>query len=186
MDYFLDQLFDKITASQLMVGDYENCIFKNCDFSNFNFGGFKFADCEFSDCNFSMAEVSNTAFRDVNFRDCKMLGLRFDQSNQFGFSVNMKHSVLNHSSFFEMDLRKSRFKDCIFHEVDFTEANLAKLNFDQCDFLQSVFDRTNLEGANFKTAFNFAINPNQNSIKKAQFSSDNISGLLSHLDIIID
>jgi len=186
MEYYSDQSFDKIIASQLMAGDYENCIFKNCDFSDFNFSGFKFSDCDFYDCNLSMAGVSDTAFRDVNFRDCKMLGLQLDQCNAFGFSVNVKSSVLNHSSFFQMDLRKCRFQDSIFHEVDFTEANLAKLNLENCDFRQSVFDHTNLDGANFKTALNFAINPNQNSIKKTKFSFDNISGLLSHLDIIID
>lgn len=186
MEYFLDQSFNKIVASQLTVGDYENCSFRNCDFSNFNLSGFKFSNCDFHDCNFSNAGVTDTAFRDVNFQDCKMLGLRFDHCNQFGFSVNIKNSVLNHSSFFKMDLRKCRFQESIFHEVDFTETNLMKVHFDHCDFRQSIFDRSNLDGANLKTAFNFSINPNQNSIKKAQFSSDNISGLLLHLDIIID
>lgn len=186
MNYFSDQVFNKVATSDVLVGDYDNCKFIACDLSEVNFSGFKFSECEFIDCNLSLAKLDDTAFRDVTFKDCKMLGLHFEDCNQFGFSIDVKNSVLNHCSFFQMDLRKSRFSEVTFHEADFTEANLSKLFLNECDFSNSIFDRTILDACNMKTAFNFSINPSLNSIKKTKFSTANIIGLLSHLDIIID
>ncbi|HUZ61183.1 MAG TPA: hypothetical protein VMU83_20575 [Hanamia sp.] len=36
--------------------------------------------------------------------------------------------------------------------------------------------RTNLEKADFRSAFNYSIDPELNEIKKAKFSSDELSG----------
>ena len=130
--------------------------------------------------------MGDTAFRDVEFVDCEMMGLHFEDCNSFGFSIDVKHSVLNHSSFYQVDLRKSKFTNVAFEEVEFTEANLSKLVLSDCDFGGAHFERSILELCNFSTARNFSINPIENSIKKAKFSRENISGLLDIFDISIE
>ena len=46
-------------------------------------------------------------------------------------------------------------------------------------------DRTNLSGADFSTAFNFDIDPEANTIKKAKFSSYGLQGLLTKYNLQI-
>ena len=70
-------------------------------------------------------------------------------------------------------------------EVDFAEANLSNSLFDNCDFSGTVFEHTNLEKADFRTAQNFAVNPETNNIKKAKFSKLGLIGLLYKYDIVV-
>ncbi|MNY34865.1 Pentapeptide repeats (8 copies) [compost metagenome] len=94
--------------------------------------------------------------------------------------------MLNHSSFYQLDIRKTVFKNCRLQEVDFTEANLSNSFFDDSNLTNAVFDRTILDQANLKNAINYSINPNKNQLKKTKFAKDNLAGLLDQLQIIID
>lgn len=185
MNYFSDESFTKNNFLEIVKADYEQCDFVGCDFSDFNFSGFKFSQCRFVDCNLSLAKLGDTALREVEFQNCKMLGLRFEDCNQFGFSIDVKMSLLTHASFYQMDLRKCRFEETDFEGVDFTEANLVKLKFNDCNFKAAIFLNSNLESVDFREAFNFVINPEENNVKKAKFSRENVLGLLQHLDIVI-
>lgn len=186
MKSFFDQQFNTSNFPEIEKGDFDQCIFENCDFSDFNFSGYKFSESRFVNCNLSLAKLGDTAFRDVEFVECKMLGLHFEDCNDFGFSIDVKHSVLNHSSFYQVDLRKSKFKDVDFQECEFAEANLSKLILVDCRFDHSHFERSILEAADFRSASGFSINPVDNSIKKSKFSRENISGLLDVFDINIE
>ncbi|WP_431217529.1 hypothetical protein ACQ86N_21315 [Puia sp. P3] len=44
----------------------------------------------FSNCNLSLAQLQKTTFRDIQFKDCKMLGLHFEDCNEFGLSVSFR------------------------------------------------------------------------------------------------
>lgn len=169
----------------MQTGEYENCTFKNCNFEYADFSGFKFNDCEFTDCNLSMANLNSTAFRDVIFKDSKMLGLAFDSCNDFGLSFKFENCLLSNSIFYKLSLRKTVFKDCVLHEADFTESDLRNAAFLNCDLSGATFDRTNLEQTDFRTAFNFAFNPDNNKMKCAKFLASNLSGLLYHHKIAV-
>jgi uncharacterized protein YjbI with pentapeptide repeats len=71
------------------------------------------------------------------------------------------------------------------HEVDFSESDLSNATFDNCDLLTATFDRTVLEKADFRTAYNYAIDPENNRIKKARFSTAGLAGLLFKYDLDI-
>ena len=71
-------------------------------------------------------------------------------------------------------------------EADFSESDLSGAQFDNCDMFQSIFDHTILEKADFRTAYNYAIDPENNKIRKAKFSVQNIAGLLTKYDIEIE
>ena len=109
-----DEEFQGIDFSEeeLTIGDYENC-------------------------DFSMVKTTKTAFREVKFKGCKLLGLHFEDCNEFLFSVSFEGYQLNLSSFYKRDLRNTEFKDCSIKEVDFTESDLAGSIFEN---LKDVFD----------------------------------------------
>lgn len=182
--YFTDQSFERINS--LDKGTYEQCEFVGCDLANSNLSGYVFTDCRFDDCNLSMASLQNTALREVAFSGSKLLGLRFDECNSFGFAVTFDTCILNHSSFYKTKLTNTRFTQCQMYEVEFTEADLHSAIFDACDLHVSTFERTNLEKADFRTAINFSIDPTINRMNNARFSRDNITGLLYAFPMVIE
>jgi len=186
--YTADKDFDKIdfTAGILHKGEYEGCVFTGCNFSGATLAGCSFVSCTFDGCNLSMAKLAGTALREVQFKNCKMLGLRFDECNDFGLSVSFDRCILDHSSFYQAKLKKTVFKDTQLHEADFTEADLSASVWNGCDLAGAVFDRTLLEKADFRTAYNYSIDPEHNRIKKAKFSLPAVTGLLHKYNIDIE
>lgn len=187
-NYLLDEIFDKIDYRDdfLAKGEYENCRFRNCDFSNSDLSGIKFIDCEFSGCNLSLVKLTTTVFRDVTFADCKMVGLHFENCNNFGLSFRFEGCSLNHSSFYQTKIKKTIFKNCQLQETDFSGTDLSGCLFDNCDLLNATFDNTNLEKTDLRTSANYMIDPENNRIKKAKFSLTGLPGLLGKYDIDIE
>ncbi len=185
--YVSDKTFQRenFTQNILPKGEYENCVFENCDFSGCNLSGFKFVEVVFNDCNLSLAKCSKTAWRNITFKGCKMLGLRFDESLEFGLEFSFENCTLTHSSFYQMKIKKTVFKNTQLQETDFTEADLTAAIFDNCDLHKAVFENTNLEKTDFRTAYSYAFNPDMNRLKKAKFSVAGIAGLLQKYDIEI-
>lgn len=183
-----DQIFDKIdfTKEPLAKGEYENCMFTNCNFEETNLNDIKFIDCNFQDCNWSLVQLNGTVLREVKFKDCKMLGLQFESCNDFGLSLSFENCHLNHSTFFQMNIKKTIFRNCQLREIDFSESNLSNVIFDNCDLAQAIFINTVLDKADFRTAYNYSIDPESNRLKKAKFSILGISGLLDKYDLIIE
>jgi fluoroquinolone resistance protein len=185
--YREDETYDKIDfkSNPLTKGEYENCSFINCDFSNSDLSDYKFADCEFSECNLSLIKLTKTAFRDIKFVNCKMLGLQFDNCREIGLSFSFENCILNHSSFYRLKIKKTAFINTQLHEVDFSECDLTNSHFDNCDLSGAIFDKTVIAKADFSTSYNYSIDPEINSIRKAKFSVNGLWGLLRKYDIEI-
>jgi uncharacterized protein YjbI with pentapeptide repeats len=115
-----------------------------------------------------------------------MLGLHFENCNEFGLSVNFDNCNLNHSSFYKTKLKKTIFKRIKLQEVDFAECDLTGSVFDDCDLMKAIFENTTIEKSDFRTSFNYLIDPEKNRIRKARFSITGIAGLLDKYDIDID
>jgi len=186
--YFDDQTYEKqnFGAEPLPKGNYENCRFRLCNFTEADLKQINFTDCVFEECNLSMAKLISTQLNGIKFVNCKILGTRFEHSNPFLLSVAFSDCVLNMSSFYQMKLRKTVFKNCILKETDFTEADLQEAVFDNCDLSGAAFSYTQLQKADFRTAFNYALDPERNKLAKARFSKDGLQGLLGKYGIIID
>jgi uncharacterized protein YjbI with pentapeptide repeats len=187
MILFTDTTFEKkdFREAPLEKGEYENCKYAKCILSGTDLSTILFIDCTFSDCDLSLVNLAKTCFRDVAFKDCKMWGLHFENADPFGLSVTFDHCSLNHSSFYQVKLKKVHFKGCTLHEADFTESDLTSAIFNHCDLARATFDHTILEKADFRTAVNYSIDPEKNKIKKARFSTAGITGLLDKYDIDI-
>ncbi|HVW59878.1 MAG TPA: pentapeptide repeat-containing protein [Puia sp.] len=134
MDHCItDQTFEKkdFTEDPLKKGEYENCIFRHC--------------------NFSRSDLA-----EMVFIDCKMLGLHFEDCNEFGLSFKIEGCIVDQTSFYRTKLKKTIFKNSQFKEAD------------------------------LRTAYNYSIDPDKNRIKKARFSSAGLSGLLDKYNLQID
>lgn len=186
--YIEDAVFEKInfTEKPLAEAGYDNCTFRHCDFSTVDLSNIHFSDCTFMGCNLSMVTLNETHLQDVEFKDCKLLGVHFEQCNEFLLGISIDNCLLNLASFFRLKLKKMRFKNSSLHEVDFTDADLSDAVFDNCDLSRAVFEKTNLEKADFRTAYNYSIDPERNRVKKAKFSLQGVVGLLDKYDIHID
>jgi fluoroquinolone resistance protein len=159
-------------------GEYESCTFNSVDFTEENLSGIAFIDCKFDSCNLSMCRVESATFQDVTFRDCKILGVRFDTVTPFGLSLRFQNCQLQHASFLGMRMKKTPYIQCVLEGADFTGADLTEAVFQETDLRNATFERSILEKADFRSARNFSIDPEQNRMKKARFSKDNIAGLL--------
>ncbi|MFM1792160.1 MAG: hypothetical protein RLZZ252_514 [Bacteroidota bacterium] len=182
--YCYDIVFEKIET--LTRGEYECCTFVECDFSKQDFSDFVFIDCSFRECNLSLVNLHKSVIRDVEFSGCKMMGLRFEQCNEFGLSFTFSGCQLNHSSFYKLKIKNTVFNNSKLQEVDFTEADLSGSTFHRCDFLSATFYQTILEKSDLRNSFNYSLDPELNRIKKARFSASGISGLLDKYDIKIE
>lgn len=183
-----DKTFEGIdfTEKTSLKREFDNCIFINCNFSKADLSNDDFMDCHFKGCNLSLAMVGNTGIKNIKFTDCKMTGIDFSRCNNFNFSVYFEKCPLDYSSFFQKKMKKTSFIDCSLKETDFTETDLTNAIFKNCDLLNASFTGTILEKADFRTARNYALDPEMNKIKKAKFSFPGIAGLLSKYDIDIE
>ena len=83
-------------------------------------------------------------------------------------------------------MKNTAFQDCSLKEVDFTEVDLTGSVFQNTELERATFQRSNLEKVDFRTALNYAIDPELNKIKKAKFALSGIAGLLTRHQIVID
>jgi len=183
-----DKTFNKVdfTKQALEKGEYDNCIFINCNFSETHLSNITFIDCEFEQCNLSLVKFKNTVLNTINFTNCKLLGVDFSVCNPFSLVINFKECTLNMSSFYQMNLKQTKFDKCILHEIDFVLANLSQVNFNMCDLKKAIFKETNLEKVDFRTAINYSFDLDNNKVNKAQFSKENIITLFNKYNIEIE
>lgn len=185
MEEFYEKKINSLKEEGLTKGEYEACQFLGLDLSNADLRDYKFLECDFIDCNLSNAQLTNTSLQDCSFKNCKLLGLSFEDGNDFNFGIRTKGSSLNHSTFYQMNLVNCRFEASSMHSVDFTEAKMNKVPLIECDLLNAQFEQTDLSDCDLSRSFNFNIDPEINSLKGARFSSDQLIGLLGKYQIKI-
>ena len=185
---YQNQTFEKqdFTTAPPAGDEFEHCTFINCDFSGADLSGAVFDQCRFTDSNLSLAKLKKAVLRDVQFSGCKMLGLHFEDCNEFRLSFSLSGCIVNHSSFYGTKMKKVQFADTELRETDFTDCDLTGAVLSNCDLTGALFDNTNLEKANLSTALNYSIDPEKNRIKKAKFSLTGIPGLLYKYGIEIE
>lgn len=183
-----DQTFNKrdFKKDPLYINEFENCIFNDCNLAGVDLSQFKFHECEFNNCDLSLSILIKAQFQEVSFKGCKMLGLRFDTCDDFGLSLKFEKCFLNHSSFYELNLKNMLFKDSQLQEVDFVSCDLSSTVFDNCDLALAAFDDSILEKTDFRTSQNYSFDPEKNRIKKARFSLAGLPGLLRKYDLDIE
>ncbi|UII77334.1 pentapeptide repeat-containing protein [Flagellimonas sp. HMM57] len=185
--FIADQEFVGIdyTKNRLPKADYENCIFTNCTFTNAYLDNQNFMECEFVACDLTNANISHTTFKESLFKDSKLIGLRFEDCNEFLLSVQFDNCNLHLTSFYQVGLKGTLFSGCSLLETDFTGTDLTSAKLQNCNLEKAIFFQTILEGADLSTSFNYTIDPEKNQLKKAKFSKNGLSGLLKKYEIKI-
>lgn len=189
MDQFINihQTFEKVLYTDRKINnrEFDGCIFKNCDFSNSDFSYNTFIDCEFYDCNLGMTKLSGTSLKNVIFKDCKLLGIQFNECDDFLFNVGFEECILDYSSFANKKMPKTKFIGSSMKDVTFIGTNLSNSVFMNCNLEGAVFNDTQLKEVDFISSYNYKIDPEFNPMRKAKFSIQGIPGLLEKYDIKI-
>ncbi|UXP33384.1 pentapeptide repeat-containing protein [Reichenbachiella agarivorans] len=188
MGYFDEQVFTGVDfgKEEWQKGEYVDSKFVNCRMSSLDLSGDTFDNCEFIGCDLSLCKIDHTAFKEVDFKDCKLMGLHFSDCNAFLLTFRFTDCILDFSSFFKLKIKQSKFTNCKMEKVDFVEADLTGSTFNNCDLAQAVFNRTILEKCDFRSSYNLALDPEDNRIKAAKFSTEGALGLLEKYNITIE
>ena len=142
-------------------------------------------DCEFYDCNLSMTKLKGSGLKTVDFINCKLLGIQFNECDDFLFNVSFEECVLDYASFANKKMLKTNFLNSSIKEVTFIGANLSNSIFENSNLDGSIFNDTQLSAVDFSSAYNYKIDPEFNPMKKAKFSREGIFGLLEKYDLVI-
>jgi uncharacterized protein YjbI with pentapeptide repeats len=132
-----------------------------------------------------MTSLSGTSLKNVSFKNCKLLGIAFSECDDFLFQVYFEESALDYAIFSNKKMPKTKFINCSVREVTFIGTNLTSSVFDNCDLDGAIFNDTQLAAVDFRSAYNYKIDPEFNPMRKAQFSTQGIVGLLDKYDIKI-
>ena len=180
--------FKNIKAPELEGHEltFEDCRFINCDLSYANLSHFTFINCEFETCNLSLIKLTETGLQNVDFKNCKITGVNFGESSSFSLVVSFSKCVLDYTVWHRKKLKGTVFDECSFEEADFSETDFTSTVFEKCNMNRAIFNRTILKGADLRTAYNFNIDPENNTINKAKFASDALSGLLLKYNLVIE
>ena len=187
MKYVVDQTYENQDwdSEKFPLGEYENCRFVNIRMYDANLNSYEFTDCTFENCDLSLISVVKTAFKNVNFDSCKMLDILFEKSSHFAFKTSFRNCILDNSSFYNKDIKRTLFADCSLMDVDFSESNLSDAHFLNCNLHRAVFHQTKLTNTDFSTAKNYQFDLSVNFPKNTIFSQQGLEGLLTHFSIKI-
>ncbi|TPD67116.1 pentapeptide repeat-containing protein [Flavobacterium microcysteis] len=181
----IGKTFSKViyTEESVQKREFENCTFIDCDLYGSDFSQSQFIDCSFKGCNLSMIKLNGTGLKNVEFESCKMMGIGFDYCDDFLFEVRFSDCTLDFASFARKKMQKIKFINSSMQEVNFSETDLTKAIFEEINLNRALFNRTILIEADLSKAYNFSIDPELNSIKKAKFSLKDAGGLLEKYNL---
>jgi uncharacterized protein YjbI with pentapeptide repeats len=187
--HYHDQHFrDLDLVGQRLVGSgFYDCQFEACAFTESVLQGCRFVGCTFKECDLSLLRIGGSTFSATSFFDSRIIGVDWTQADWSGISlgqpIGFERCALSHSTFIGLSLPGIQLKECLAANVDFREANLSRSDFSDSDLQQSLFSNTNLTRADFRTARNYRIAPELNTLTGAQFALPEAMSLLYNLDI---
>ena len=134
----------------------------------------------------TMVKMNNCQLNNVAFTGCKLTGTSFIDCNDTLLNVRFENCPMDYSLFSGKKLTKTPFVNCSLRNADFTECDLGKTRFTECNLENAVFHYTNLKETDFSSAYNYTIDPEANTLRKAKFSLQGVPGLLAKYGIEID
>ena len=188
-DSFENDEFDDLDVEGEKIKDksFYACTFRNSAFHKAWFINCLFEECTFISCDLSASKFPDSRLADVTFEHAKVTGINWTEVRESiqPPKLSFKDCVLNYSSFMDMNIKGSKFIDCIAHEVSFQGAQLNESVFKNTDLAGAQFSQTNLREADLTRAFNYFIHPAENQLRGAQFSFPEAQSLLAPFGVIL-
>lgn len=187
--HYHDQRFRELDlAGRRLVGSaFYDCQFEACIFAESVLQGCRFVGCTFDECDLSLIQIPGSAFSATRFSDSRLIGVDWTQADWAGVSlgqpIGFERCALSHSTFIGLSLAGIQIKDCLAADVDFREVDLSRADFSGSDLNQSLFSSTDLSKADLRTARNYHIAPQQNTLTGTRFALPEAMSLLYNLDI---
>lgn len=113
------------------------------------------------------------------------MGIDWTKAKNVRF-LTFERCDITYSNFSFMKLPHLKLIECTAKEVDFNETDLSEGIFTKTDFTDTKFIKTNLTKADLRGAYNYGIDFNFNTLKKAKFSLPEAGSLLKSLNIIVE
>ena len=189
---YTSRVFREVNAKQFTVQQsvFDGCRFVDCDFSGVRFTDSRFVDCQFENSNCNSVNCDRSKFIGATFRHCKVTGVNWTtldwSSYRLGLPLLFEWCDISFSVFSSLILRELCLRDCKARDVDFSECNLEGADFCRTDFQDSRFSACRLDKCDFRGATNYLVDPFDNSIENARFSSPEVLSLLSSFNIEIE
>ncbi len=190
--FYAEQIFDDLAFRQKKVrsSNFELCKFIGCDLSESEFTECKFVDCEFKESNLNVVKFDGTRILETDFNNCKITGVNWTSLSWTSVAlcspVSFHSCDISFSVFHALKLPELIVNSCKAHDVDFSDCDLAGADFYATDLKDSRFIFSDLDRCNFREAVNYTINPMENSVEGANFSTPDVLSLLSPFKIKID
>ena len=165
--------------------EFEGATFGNVAAVGLDLRDRKFIDCMFENCQLSSVKLDGAVIQS-SFKNCKIEGINFFTVKRTLLSLSFESCLIRHSSFAELRLHNAKYARCEFRNVDFADADLTGVDFSSSIFEDCIFRNTNLSKADFRGATGYFIDPIQNKIRGARFSSPDVLNLLAPFDIEIE
>lgn len=181
-----DNTFTGLTTLAGLAQTFDNCKFIDCELPAADLSNITFIDCKFEGCNLERSVVFKTGFQGAFLKDCNVNGIDFSKASDFLFGMSFEGCTLNNAILYKKKNKRARFTDCSLKEADLTECDLTDAIFTNCDMHRTVFSYTILKNADLRTSYNYIIDPDENTLKKARFSVHGLPGLLAKYDIRIE
>jgi len=178
----LDEI--EIPSIFLKQEEFEGVTFRGEAAIGLNLTDRKFIDCIFERCQLSSVKLDGAVIQ-AKFSNSKIEGINFFTAKRSLLSLSFVACLIRHSSFAELKMPKVKFTGCELSNVDFSDADLAGADFSNTTFKDCIFRNTNLSKADFRYASGYFIDPTQNKIRGAHFSSPEVLNLLAPFEIEI-
>lgn len=185
---FEDQDFEglDLTGERLTDKEFEGCAFVSCKLEGVVLDRCRFVSCEFRLSDLSLFKPRDSAFRGVRFIDSRLTGVDWTQAETtLGLDVAFERSILDGSSFMELEVRGLRAIQCRAEGVNFVGASLGEADFSGTDLSDCQFSGADLRGVDFGRASNVSFDPRECRLKDTRVSLEAAVGLLGRLGVVV-
>ena len=143
--------------ADLTGAELRNILFRNCTLSGTCFQGATLDDCTFRDCDsfhegpiFSGARLQQVVMMDCEFTESNMKATQFSHCQWE--RVQMESSLLDGTSFNEMNFHEGALKNCytLNQAPVFNHCRLDHITIDQTDLTEAQFDHSLFAGATIR------------------------------------
>ena len=158
-------------GADLAAVEVYGCIVRGAKLGEATLRRWVFEECTFVDCDLSNTTFAECTFQGCRFEGCRLIGVDWRTVASLNFDVRFERCNLSYGLFGAMNLQDLQCLDSECTEADFAQTDLRRACFAGSSLRGAIFASTRLEGADLSRATDDAIDPRENAVAGAQFST---------------